>query len=260
MIEYIQHTVADLDRRILDLQTLRQNLLEVFGPIETVTLTSRTAEIAPTPPQEAEQPVKTKRKYTRRSAPATPGRKAKVEKPAKAITRTPRRAPKATTAELLDQIGSKLKQPFSTDDLMAKTGIDRKKAANTITKWIGKEWVVKVSRGAYERTDAFGGSEAPGSEPAEPDEEQPSAPPAPARPAASTAAVSTHDLVEGSLERKVYFEARKSPELFTAGALGIALGCSRDAISITLVKLERKGFVKQAGEEDGERLYKTTSK
>lgn len=70
--------------------------------------------------------------------------------------------------------------------------------------------------------------------------------------------VSAHDLPAGSMIRKVYFEALKAPQSFTAESLSVALGNSIDATGIALVQLERKGYV-TSSKVDDEKSIKSKS-
>ncbi|MDR3457999.1 MAG: hypothetical protein P4N60_11175 [Verrucomicrobiae bacterium] len=172
------------------------------------------------------------------------------------IKKSADKAPDVTTAALLIKIGAKLKVPFTAGDLVAKSGCDMKKAQNTLTRWKVKKWVESVSRGAYEHTKTFGQEKGDLVETAATvREEEPKAlPPAPVN-GKTAAAGSSYDLPEGSLERKVYHQAMKLPDPFTAAALGVALGFSADAAALTLAKLEKKAMVKNVGVEDGDVLY-----
>ncbi|HEX3889446.1 MAG TPA: hypothetical protein VHX90_01230, partial [Verrucomicrobiae bacterium] len=194
------------------------------------------------PPEMPIAPEKVKRKYKIRKTAAAP-------QPV-AVKRNAKVAPKLESKELLVQMIGKLKQPFSSADIIAATGVEYKKASNILTQWKGKGWLKKVSYGAYERTDSFGGDSTPAE--VEPVVESHSAP---LRTQAQPAASSGNE-IQGEMERAVYYAGKRAPEIFTAESLAVSTGHSADACGLTLAKLERKGFVKNCGKEDGMTTYK----
>lgn len=144
---------------------------------------------------------------------------------------------------MLDQIGAKLKQPFTAGDIVTASGVDHKKAQNTITKWLGKEWIERVSTGAYERTEKFGGKTT-------------AAPVEPVRPATPPPVATSPRDQMNPREQTIYHAAMRLPEPFTAESVAVATSLSADAASLAMSGLLNKGFIKVTGKEDGMTLYK----
>jgi hypothetical protein len=208
-----------IEQTIADLNQLISKLTQTRDDLQTV-FAAQEAEQIETPPASArEEPV------------APPPKKLK-------------RAPKCTTREMVEEMAAKLHPPITARAIADKTGCKMSMAANVITKWAAKKWLRKVGYGAYEKTEQFPGAAAS------------TKTPAPTKPVAAKPAEDTSELREGSIEREIYFAAKHAPKEFTAASLSVSTNRTADAVALAIMRLEKSGWIKKAGVEDGEPYYK----
>lgn len=99
------------------------------------------------------RPARGKRKQKRGGHPES----SKAQVPSPKAARTVAGEGSGATGERMIQLGRGLKEPFGTVALMQAAGIELKAAGNTLTQWLLKDWILRVGRGQYRRSKAFGG-------------------------------------------------------------------------------------------------------
>lgn len=230
MKPHIEQTIIDLDADIAQLEDLKRFLMARYGGGQDHTAPAVKPE--PEPPLIAE------------TAKHVPHK-----------NKTAKRAPTCTTSELLDAAVAKLPEPFCASHIQKATGCDYGKAGGTIIRLKARGWIKRAgtTKGAgFKRTARFAMKNV---FPAEENRNIAKAE-MPTKQEPSYFKPVSPDGPTETLESQIYYAAKRAPEEFTAASLAVETQRTRDTLTLTLLKLERGGWVKRVGEEDGELVYK----